>query len=142
MPVGHAGRDNLGVYLASEEIMSAIEEKYPLKPVNGTREHLDGPAKVYRIDGSAGEIGFITAMSNHFCHRCNRLRLTAEGHLRSCLFSEEEIDLKGPLRAGCGDEHLEGLILEAIAKKPRRHEIRPEGSPRRECGKNMSVIGG
>ena len=142
MPVGHTGRDNLGKYLACEEIMGTIERNYPLLPVNGARDRTDGPARIYRIDGGAGEIGFITAMSSHFCHQCNRLRLTAEGHLRSCLFSDAEIDLKGPLRSGCGDDRIEALIKEAIANKPRKHEIRPEGNYIRECGKNMSAIGG
>ncbi len=142
MPLGHTGRDNLGKYLAGETVRAVIEDSYPLLPVNGVRERIDGPAMVYRIDGGCGEIGFISPLSRHFCHRCNRLRLTADGHLRSCLFSEEEIDLKTPLRRGCSDEMLADLIREAIAIKPRKHEVRLEASPLHKCGKNMSAIGG
>jgi len=142
MPLGHTGRDNLGKYLAGETIRTIIESRYSLLPVNGAREKIDGPARVCRIDGGRGEIGFISPLSHHFCHRCNRLRLTADGHIRSCLFSEEEIDVKTPLRNGCHDGDLETLISEAIAKKPRKHEIRLEESFPRKCGKDMSAIGG
>ncbi|MDI9569468.1 MAG: GTP 3',8-cyclase MoaA [Pseudomonadota bacterium] len=142
MPVGHTGRDNIGKYLACEEIRGEIARNHPLLPVPGARDRMDGPARIYRIDGGVGEIGFIAAMSNHFCHRCNRLRLTADGHLRSCLFSDAEIDLKDPLRSGCSDDRIASLIREAIAKKPRKHKIRPEGNYLGECGKNMSAIGG
>jgi len=142
MPLGHTGRDNLGKYLDGETIRMIIESSYPLLPVNGARERSDGPARVFRIDGGRGEIGFISPVSHHFCHLCNRLRLTADGHIRSCLFSEEEIDLKTPLRRGCSDGELEGLIREAIANKPRKHEIRLEDNYLRKCGKDMSAIGG
>ncbi len=142
MPLGHPGRDNLGKYLASEVIMRTIAGKYSLIPVNGEREKMDGPAKMYRIVGGMGEIGFISPVSHHFCHLCNRLRLTADGNLRACLMSDEEVDLKTPLRTGCTDSLLETLIKEAIAGKPRKHEGQFDEQFLRKCVKNMSAIGG
>lgn len=142
MPLGHPGRDNLGKYLASEVIKETIAAEYPLTPVNGERERMDGPAKMYRIEGGRGEIGFISPVSHHFCHLCNRLRLTADGKLRACLLSDEEIDLKTPLRTGCTDSMLERLIKEAIAGKPRKHEMQFDDQSLRKCVKNMSAIGG
>ncbi len=142
MPLGHPGRDNLGKYLASEAIMGAIANKYSLSPVNGEGARMDGPAKMYRIEGGRGEIGFISPVSHHFCHLCNRLRLTADGKLRACLLSDEETDLKTPLRTGCTDSALATLIKEAIAGKPRKHEVRFDGPSLRKCVKNMSAIGG
>jgi len=142
MPLGHPGRYNLGKYLASEIIMRTIAGKYTLNPVNGGRERIDGPAKMYRIVGGMGEIGFISPVSHHFCHRCNRLRLTADGNLRACLLSDEEVDLKTPLRTGCTDNLLETLIKEAIAGKPRKHVVQFDEQFLRKCVKNMSAIGG
>ena len=142
MPLGHPGRDNLGKYLASEVIMRTITDKYPLIPVNGEREKMDGPAEMYRIAGGMGEIGFISPVSHHFCHLCNRLRLTADGNLRACLLSDEEFDLKTPLRTGCTDNLLEALMKEAIAGKPRKHEVQFDEQFLRKCVKNMSAIGG
>jgi len=142
MPLGHPGRDNLGKYLASEVIMRTIAGKYTLSPVNGERERMDGPAKMYRIAGGMGEIGFISPVSHHFCHLCNRLRLTADGNLRACLLSDAEVDLKTPLRTGCTDSLLETLIKEAIAGKPRKHEVQFDEQSLRKCVKNMSAIGG
>ena len=142
MPLGHPGRDNLGKYLASEVIMRTIADKYPLSPVNGERERMDGPAEMYRIAGGMGEIGFISPVSHHFCHLCNRLRLTADGNLRACLLSDEEFGLKTPLRTGCTDSLLEALMKEAIAGKPRKHEVQFDEQFLRKCVKNMSAIGG
>jgi GTP 3',8-cyclase len=142
MPLGHPGRDNLGKYLASEAIKGTITDKYSLSPVNGEREKMDGPAKMFRIEGGRGEIGFISPVSHHFCHLCNRLRLTADGKLRACLLSDEEIDLKTALRRGCTDNSLEALIKEAIAGKPRKHTVQFDDQFLRKCVKNMSAIGG
>jgi len=142
MPLGHPGRDNLGKYLASEVIMGAIARKYSLAPVNGEREKMDGPAKMYRIAGGMGEIGFISPISHHFCHLCNRLRLTADGNLRACLLSDAEFDLKTPLRTGCTDSLLETVIKEVIAGKPRKHGVQFDEQSLRKCVKNMSAIGG
>jgi cyclic pyranopterin phosphate synthase len=83
----------------------------------------NGPAKYYRLPQANGTIGFITPISDHFCFRCNRLRLTADGKLRPCLLSEQEIDLRQPLRNGIDSEELKKLIKKAVDSKPRQHEL-------------------
>lgn len=82
-----------------------------------------GPANCYQLSGYAGKIGIIPAVSQHFCGACNRLRLTADGRLRPCLFSTEEIDLRSPLRAGGSDQELRDLLLQATGNKPLGHRI-------------------
>ena len=98
----------------------------------------NGPAKYFRLPQAKGTIGFITPVSEHFCFRCNRLRLTADGKLRPCLLSEDEIDMKQPLRSGISPAGLKQLIEEAVAKKPLRHHLaeghRPEGRPMTQVG--------
>ncbi len=83
----------------------------------------NGPAKYFRFPQAKGTIGFITPVSEHFCFQCNRLRLTADGKLRLCLLSEDEIDLKQPLRSGISPPKLKQLIEEAVARKPLRHHL-------------------
>jgi len=85
----------------------------PCSPVAG-----NGPAKYFRFPGSSGSVGFITAVSEHFCFNCNRLRLTADGKLRLCLLSEQEIDIKQQLREGISREGLKELIKEGVSHKP------------------------
>ena len=138
MPVGEKNGWNSDKFISTDEIRRMIQTLGDLRPI----EHspLDGPAERFALEGGKGEIGFIGAMSNHFCTMCNRLRLTAEGHLRSCLFSEEEIDIKGPLRNGHDDDHLLELIKLAIEKKPKDHG--PLGQGPRKCIRQMSSIGG
>ena len=83
----------------------------------------NGPAKYFRFAEGEGTIGFITPVSEHFCFQCNRLRLTADGKLRLCLLSEDEIDLRQPLRDGIAPDGLERLIEEAVSRKPLRHNL-------------------
>jgi cyclic pyranopterin phosphate synthase len=99
----------------------------------------NGPAKYFRLPGATGTIGFITPVTEHFCYQCNRLRLTADGKLRPCLLSEEEIDLREPLRRGATYEELKTLIEKAIADKPLSHRL-AEGKKRN--GRPFSQVGG
>ena len=99
----------------------------------------NGPAKYFRLPDAAGTIGFITPVTEHFCYQCNRLRLTADGKLRPCLLSEEEIDLREPLRSGASADELKDLVEEAIIRKPKGHHL-SEGSKRR--GRPFSQVGG
>jgi cyclic pyranopterin phosphate synthase len=99
----------------------------------------NGPAKYFRLPGARGTIGFITPVTEHFCYQCNRLRLTADGKLRPCLLSEEEIDLRGALRSSASAEELKHLIEKAIACKPERHHL-VEGKKRN--GRPFSQVGG
>jgi cyclic pyranopterin phosphate synthase len=139
MTLGHTDIDRGGRYLSNDTIREKISDTYRLEPVDGERKRIDGPARIYRIAGGAGEIGFISPVSHHFCDSCNRLRLTSDGHLRACLLSDEEVDLKGALRGGCNDEHLMKLIIGAIAKKPVRHDLACDEGHIKKC---MKDIGG
>ncbi len=98
-----------------------------------------GPARYYRLRGARGTVGFITPISEHFCYRCNRLRLTADGRLRPCLLSDYEIDLRSPLRQGAGIEEIRALIVEGIESKPPHHRLSEMVRPRERA---MSEIGG
>ncbi len=142
MALGSAGPEQSRHYLSNDLVMEKINRLYRLEPINGHSTGMDGPAKRYRISGGTGEIGFISPVSQHFCHHCNRLRLTADGHLRACLLLDDEVDLKGPLRANCGDEVLEGLIEKTILGKPKGHSLVLNDRHLRKCVKEMSAIGG
>ena len=99
----------------------------------------NGPAKYYRLPQAKGTIGFITPVSEHFCFHCNRLRLTADGRLRPCLLSEQEIDLRQPLRQGISAEELKKLIKRAVESKPRKHKLAEGMVPR---NRPFSQVGG
>ena len=118
-----------------KERLRALGDLVPLP-----RTEYDGPARRYRIRGSRGEVGFISPMSAHFCKFCNRLRLTPEGKIRTCLFSDEEVDLRQLLRSGAENEAIEGALKEALKRKP-------ESPPReafqfKKCQRGMFSIGG
>ncbi len=136
MPVNETWND--GNFLSVEGIKKKIESVYPLVPINGT--HNNGPARVYKIPDAKGEIGLISPLSNHFCGTCNRLRLTADGHLRPCLFSDTEVDVKTPLRAGADETELLRLLQKTLALKPKRHHMQSVSAPK--CHRGMWSIGG
>jgi cyclic pyranopterin phosphate synthase len=142
MRLGHAGIENNGRYISNSLVMERVRAAGVIEPVSGSGQESDGPARIYRLQGGLGEIGFISPVSRHFCHSCNRLRLTADGHLRACLLSDEETDLKGPLRAGCSDAEIGALIRRTIARKPRQHELSCDEGHVKKCMKEMTAIGG
>jgi len=122
MPIGPSGSWAAGRYVAAADIMSAVARE--LGRLVPAREPAGGgPAKYYRLEGAVGTVGFITSMSEHFCARCNRLRLTSSGGLRPCLYDGREFDLRTPLRRGAGMEEIAGLIEAAVAAKPDRHHL-------------------
>jgi cyclic pyranopterin phosphate synthase len=149
MPTGNLNFWSPEKYISSDELKKMIEEIGPLTPV---RLRKNGPSRYYRLEGSQGVIGFISALTHHFCEDCNRLRLTAEGKLRPCLFSETEIDLRTALRTGCADEEIERLLKLAIQVKPKGHnmgdvdpaslESRDRPLPFSKRKRPMSQIGG
>jgi GTP 3',8-cyclase len=110
----------------------------------------NGPAAYYRLPGARGTIGFITPLSEpSFCSRCNRLRLSADGKLRPCLLSDDEIDLRTPLRNNAPLSELKRLVLEAVASKPERHHLKEGNAPPLKIrgaaevmNRKMSQIGG
>ena len=120
MPIGNNGAWKPDAYLSKDEIMARVTSAGKLirLPFKG-----GGPSRNYRIEGAAGMIGFISAISDCFCGFCNRLRLTAVGKLRPCLFSEMTVDIKTPLRNGAADEELEALYRHAVLSKPARHAL-------------------
>lgn len=129
---------NRDLCVPSEEIMTRVSALGRLVPLEFRG---NGPSRNYRIDGARGVIGFISAMSDHFCGWCNRIRLTATGMLRPCLFSNVEVDLKTPLRNGASDEELGRLIGCAVAAKPGGHRLHESDRRIVNCG-SMSQIGG
>jgi cyclic pyranopterin phosphate synthase len=129
--------------LTGAELKAALEAAVPrawlpLVPVAMT--DAAQTSRVYRFADGIGEIGFINPVSEPFCDACDRLRLTAEGTLRTCLFSQGETDLRGPMRSGASDDELVELVREAAWNKELKHHIGDPGfqAPPR----NMSQIGG
>ena len=123
--------------LTGGEIRALIEEHWPLEEVPAKPS---STARRFRFVDGAGEIGFVNPVSEPFCSTCDRIRLTADGQLRTCLFSRREWDLKTPLRDGSADERLEQLIRFAIAHKELKHKINDPGFVR--ASRSMSQIGG
>jgi cyclic pyranopterin phosphate synthase len=146
MPVGSIDFWDPGKYVTTDEIRRIIETLGPLSPV---RARKNGPSKYYRIKGAKGVLGFISALSHHYCGDCNRLRLTADGKLRPCLFSETEIDIRSAMRAGAADDEIERLLRLSIEVKPKGHTLDGSvplpGSSQtapHAAGRYMSRIGG
>jgi len=138
MPVGKQNTWSAERFVSADEIYRLIQSLGDLKPVKPNP--YDGPAQRFKIKGGQGEIGLISALSHHFCDHCNRLRLTPEGHLRGCLFSDKEIDLKTPLRQKKQDDYLLQLIELAIKNKPKEHGLLKYFP--RKCVPQMNRIGG
>ncbi|NPV30091.1 MAG: GTP 3',8-cyclase MoaA [Firmicutes bacterium] len=138
MPVGTswylAGRN----FASCEQVRSKIEKRLgeliPVATVQGS-----GPAEYFHLPEAKGTIGFIHAMSSHFCASCNRLRLTADGKLRPCLHDQREVDVRDAVRSGATEKELQGLFLKALRLKPANyHEAM--GAP--AGGRGMVQIGG
>jgi cyclic pyranopterin phosphate synthase len=137
MPIGQSDF-NPGTLLLAPEIKSRISALGKLVPVQ-VAEH-DGPAQRYKFEHATGEIGFIPALSQHFCNKCNRLRLTANGQLRPCLLSHHQENLKARLRQGCSDQELAEIFFTAVKHKPSDHNLAAQ-DPGRIAGQ-MNAIGG
>jgi GTP 3',8-cyclase len=123
--------------LGGEEVRAIVEEHWALVPVE--REP-SATARVFRFADGAGRLGFINPVSEPFCGDCNRIRLTADGKLRTCLFSQHEHDLLGPLRAGASDDELDALIRAAVWRKELKHRVNDPGFV--QPARTMSAIGG
>jgi GTP 3',8-cyclase len=123
--------------LPNAEIRDMIDAEYPLEPL-GRERH--GTARRYRFADGRGEIGFISPVTQPFCGDCNRIRLTAEGQMRTCLFSMTETDLREPLRAGATDAELEEIVRDAVWRKELKHHVNDPGFV--QPPRTMSRIGG
>lgn len=145
MPSGEELKDNYkDKFISVLEIKEKLIKKYLLDPIKISTEN--GPAKYYQIKGGQGTIGFITALSQHFCKTCNRIRLTSEGKLRPCLFSNKEVDIKQAIRNAKTDDKIirskiiRNNIEEAVSIKPEGHKLNEKFSNRDSF--KMSKIGG
>jgi GTP 3',8-cyclase len=123
--------------LAGDELREIIDRVHPLEEL--PREP-HSTARVFRFADGAGEIGFINPVSEPFCADCNRIRLTADGKLRTCLFSLHETDLRDPLRSGASDAEVDALIRAAVWRKELKHRVGDPGF--RQPARTMSAIGG
>ena len=123
--------------LTGEELRQIIHAAHPMEEL--AREP-SATARVFRFLDGRGEIGFINPVSEPFCSDCNRIRLTADGRLRTCLFSIHETDLRGPMRDGAGDDELEAIVRDAVWQKELKHHVGEPGF--RQPARSMSAIGG
>jgi cyclic pyranopterin phosphate synthase len=146
MPVGESsGIDGAGWgkkdVIASEEVIEIINTRAQaegmgaLIPAAKQKPEGWGPARYFAFEGAQGTVGFISPLSRHFCTECNRLRLTADGKLRACLFSDEEFDVREALRGG-SDEAVQEILEQVLMSKPDEHHDKV-GTAR-----GMSQIGG
>ncbi len=123
--------------LTGEELRAIIHAVHPLEEL--PREP-SSTARVFTFADGRGEIGFVSPVSEPFCSDCNRIRLTAEGKLRTCLFSLHETDLRAPMRAGADDDYLEEVVRAAVWRKELKHHVGEPGF--RRPARTMSAIGG
>ncbi|HZY97955.1 MAG TPA: GTP 3',8-cyclase MoaA [Candidatus Baltobacteraceae bacterium] len=122
MPV----HENLGLsrdaYISSDEILERVGAIGRIEPVGGPAGN--GPARYFAFPDAPGAVGVISPLSHDYCERCNRVRLSADGRLRLCLFGDYALDLRTPLRAGAGREAIAGLLASGMLIKPERHHLR------------------
>jgi len=137
MPLDAEERWGADDVLTGEEIRGLIEERWPLVEIPAKASST--ARRFHFVDGK-GEVGFVNPVSEPFCSTCDRIRLTADGQLRTCLFSRREWDLKTPLRDGSRDEDLVALIRQAVSNKELKHRINDAGFVR--ASRSMSQIGG
>jgi len=131
--------DHSNRFLPSDDILERLRQVAPLIPTKSPDSN--GPASHYRFPGAMGMIGIISPISHHFCPTCNRLRLTSDGKLRTCLFAAEETDMKPVLRNGASDNEVIEVIRAAIGRKPEKHEL--DSAIFRKCiNRSMFSIGG
>ena len=138
MPFNGSG-DHQALFVPVEEMVKRVKRvgDLSLQPVAES----SGPARLCSLPGAEGKVGFIAPLSYHFCGSCNRLRLTADGKLRTCLFSEKEIDIKRPLRSGALIGELADVFRLAATKKPHSHRLKCT-EVEKTLGRDMQAIGG
>jgi cyclic pyranopterin phosphate synthase len=138
MPLGAIDEDRTDRFLPLTAVFDRLSSRFALtRDTNGT----GGPARYWRVDGTATRLGLISPLTANFCDGCNRVRLTTEGRLYSCLGHEDQVDLKHALRTG-GVAALDDAIRLGIAGKPARHDFRIERGAAPAVARHMSVTGG
>ena len=131
--------DYESLYMPVEEIMKKINQIDRAQIGPATDSY--GPAKLCKLPGATGRVGFIAPISWHFCGSCNRLRLTADGKIKTCLFSQEEIDIKTALRTGATQKDIIDIFRQAVAEKPSGHHLNAK-EHQNVCQRAMRAIGG
>lgn len=121
MPIGSSGVDSLSQHYSLADIMARVDAHLPHRLQSVNAQTTDGPANNFKIKNSHSQVGVISAISNHFCATCNRVRLTAKGDLILCLGQENKLPLKSLLRQGADDKTIKEAIIGAIAHKPEKH---------------------
>jgi cyclic pyranopterin phosphate synthase len=138
MPFAGATDIQTGQVITAAEIQERIEDSLgDMEVANGGK--LDGEARLFRLPGAKGDVGFISSVTNPFCASCTRARLTADGRLRLCLLREKEVDLLTPLRAGATLDDLRQIILDGVWEKPWGHGLADGVIP---LNRVMNQIGG
>jgi cyclic pyranopterin phosphate synthase len=140
MPTDSSAYGNYeSLFIPVEEFMKKIHQldRVQIEPTADSY----GPARLCRLPGAAGKVGFIAPISWHFCGSCNRLRLTADGKIKTCLFSREEIDIKTPLRNGATQNEIINIFRQAVALKPSGHRLNAKDH-QNACQRTMRAIGG
>ena len=137
MPLDAQGRWTMDTVVPGAEIHARVHAVYPLRSEQGNGSE---PATVHHFADGRGSIGIIASVSQPFCDSCNRVRITADGHLRTCLFSLTDHDLKGLLRSGASDEDLADFIIATVWKKEAGHKINQPDFVQPD--RSMSAIGG
>ncbi len=127
------------LFIPVEEFMKKINQVDRVKIEPTTDSY--GPARLCKLPGAIGKVGFIAPISWHFCGSCNRLRLTADGKIKTCLFSQEEIDIKAPLRTGALQNDIINIFRQAVAEKPSGHHLNAKDH-QNACQRAMHAIGG
>lgn len=126
-------------FVSSREVLDIIGGNFPLEQ-SPRASGVSSPARQYKIAGARGRIGLISPLTDHFCHLCNRLRITPDGKLRTCLLSDSMVDVKAVLRGGGAEEEVADLFRRSVSVKPERHELTL--SEWKKCSSTMSRIGG
>lgn len=139
MPIGDQRLHKERRYINTAEILERLKQAFDLEAAEKGAGM--GPARTYKIKGAKGTLGFISSMSDHFCGSCNRIRLSSDGWLRSCLFNEKlGVDMKTPIRNGASLDELKELFMKAAGIKPEGHEMDRRAVP--DFERTMSQIGG
>ncbi len=136
MPFGEFGKDK---FISNREIFDKISEKYELIEMKNNK--YDGPARVYKIDGFNAHIGFISPLTEHFCDKCNRIRLLSDGSIKTCLFSDIAYSIKDEIKERNPDR-LVNKIKEILKLKPKKHNIDVSRIKFKKCQHEMHSIGG
>ena len=139
MPLDADGNWQRERVLTGPEIKAIIERDF--MPMVQIPAEASSTSRRFTFEDGVGEVGFINPVSQPFCGTCNRIRLTADGQLRTCLFSIDEWDLRAPMRSGASDEDLAGILIEAVSHKELKHKIN-EGAAFQRASRSMSQIGG